>query len=94
MDAFGNVVSARLFADRGGEAVATDAAGNVYVADGQIFVYAPSGRLIEVIAVPQRPLGLVFGGKDGRTLFIPAGESLYAVRTALPASAPSPGQTP
>jgi sugar lactone lactonase YvrE len=76
--------SPKLFAERGGEAVVADSAGNVYIAEGQIFVYDPAGRLIEIIAVPERPLGLAFGGKDRRTLYIPAGESLYAVRTRSP----------
>jgi sugar lactone lactonase YvrE len=31
--------------------------------------------------VPERPLDLVFGGKDGRTLFILTRSALYAVRT-------------
>jgi sugar lactone lactonase YvrE len=83
-DSFGNLSSPKLFAERGGEAVVADSAGNVYIAEGQIFVYDPAGRLIEIIAVPERPLGLAFGGKDRRTLYIPAGESLYAVRTRSP----------
>jgi sugar lactone lactonase YvrE len=44
-------------------------------------VYNPSGALIDTIEVPERPLQLAFGGKDGQTLFIPARSSLYAVRT-------------
>ena len=80
LDAAGDIVATKLFVERGGEAVIADSAGNVYIADGQIFVHDPAGRLIEVIAVPERPLGLAFGGKDRRTLYIPTGSSLYAVR--------------
>jgi sugar lactone lactonase YvrE len=83
VDSAGNVHSAKLFAERGGEAVVADSAGNVYIAEGHIFVYDPAGQLIEVITMPERPLGLAFGGHDRRTLYIPAGESLYAVRTRL-----------
>ena len=79
LDLSGNLGAFKLFANRGGEAVATDPEGNVYIAEGQIFVYDPSGRLREAIAVPERPLGLVFGGTDHRTLYIPAGTSLYAM---------------
>jgi sugar lactone lactonase YvrE len=61
--------------------VAVDENGNVYIAAGQILVYSPAGRLIDTIEVPERPLQLVFGGKDGKTLFIPARSSLYSVRT-------------
>jgi sugar lactone lactonase YvrE len=53
----------------------------VFIAAGQIWVYDPAGKLIDTIEVPERPLQLVFGGKDGKTLFIPARTSLCAVRT-------------
>jgi sugar lactone lactonase YvrE len=77
----GNLIDRKLFANQGGEGVAVDADGNVYVAAGQIYVYNPAGRLIDTIEVPERPLQVVFGGKDKQTLFVPARGSLYAVRT-------------
>lgn len=77
----GNFVDFKPFVQQGGESVAADAAGNVYLAAGQIYVYDPSGRLIDTIEVPERPIQLVFGDKDGRTLFIAARSSLYAART-------------
>lgn len=77
----GTISNLRLFAERGGESVAVDEGGNVYVAAGQIFVYSHSGSLIDTIEVPERPSQLLFGGKDGHTLFILARSSLYAVGT-------------
>ena len=77
----GSLPDIKVFAYQGGEGVAVDARGNVYIAAGQIYVYNPAGRLIDTIDVPERPLQLVFGGEDGQTLFIPARTSLYAVRT-------------
>jgi sugar lactone lactonase YvrE len=68
------------FAERGGESVAADSAGNVYVANGQIYVYDRDGREIGRIDVPERPLQLLFGGPDRRTLFIVAHHTLYAVK--------------
>ena len=77
----GAISSVKLFAEQGGEGVAVDSQGNVYIAAGQIYVYNPAGALIDTIEVPERPLQLAFGGKDGQTLFIPARSSLYAVGT-------------
>jgi Pectate lyase superfamily protein/SMP-30/Gluconolactonase/LRE-like region len=68
------------FAPRGGESVAVDGRGNVYVANGQIFVYSPSGKEIGRIDVPERPLGVVFGGAGKQTLFILGHHALFAVR--------------
>ncbi len=71
----------KLFAEQGGESVAVDDKGNVYIAAGQIFVYDPSGHLIDTLDVPERPSQLLFGGRDGHTLFVLARSSLYAVQT-------------
>ena len=76
----GNITDVKLFAEQGGEGVATDAAGNVYIAAGEIYVYSPTGKLLETIDVPERPVQLAFGGKDRRTLFMAARTSLYAVQ--------------
>ena len=72
------------FAERGGESVAVDAVGNVYVANGQIFVYDEAGAVIGQIDVPERPIDIVFGGPDRRTLFILGHHTLYAVQTLAP----------
>jgi hypothetical protein len=76
----GSLSDFRLFADLGGESVAEDADGNVYIAAGQIYVYNPSGERIGAIEVPERPSQLLFGGADRKTLFIAARSSLYAVQ--------------
>jgi hypothetical protein len=76
----GALADLKLFAYRGGEGVAVDERGNVYIAAGQVYVYDPSGKQIDTIDVPERPLQLSFGGKDFRTLFIAARTSVYSVR--------------
>lgn len=76
----GAVTDLKPLADRGGESVAEGPDGNVYIANGQIFVYAPDGKMLGEIDVPERPLQLVFGGADRRTLFILTHHSLYAAK--------------
>lgn len=75
----GTISNLKLFAERGGESVAVDEKGDVYIAAGQIFVYDPKGTLIDTIDVPERPSQLLFGGEDGRSLFILARTSLYVM---------------
>jgi sugar lactone lactonase YvrE len=79
----GNFPDLTPFVQQGGESVAVDAAGNVFVAAGRIFVYTPQGRLIDTIDTPERPIQIVFGGVDRRTLFITARAALYSVRTRI-----------
>ncbi|WP_321474137.1 glycosyl hydrolase family 28-related protein [uncultured Paludibaculum sp.] len=81
VDSEGTLQNTKLFVEQAAEGVAVDARGNVYLAAGQIYVYSPAGVLIDTIEVPERPVQLAFGGKDGKTLFIAARSSIYAVRT-------------
>jgi hypothetical protein len=76
----GTLSDLQPFAERGGECVAVDRKGNVFVANGQIFVYNPVGKKIGQIDVPERPIELVFGGADHRTLFILTHHALFAAR--------------
>jgi len=80
----GTISDLRFFAERGGESVAVDDHGNVYIAAGQVFAYNSSGALIDTIDIPERPTQLLFGGSDGHTLFVLARSSLYALRTIYP----------
>jgi sugar lactone lactonase YvrE len=77
----GTLGDLRPFAERGGESVAVDAAGNVYVATGQVFVYDSSGKPIGRIDVPERPIQVLFGGSRRQTLFVLTHHTLYAVQT-------------
>jgi len=54
------------------------------LAAGQIYVYNREGRLIDTIEVAERPIQVVIGGTDRRTLFIAARSSLYSVRILAP----------
>ncbi|MFL0415189.1 glycosyl hydrolase family 28-related protein [uncultured Sphingomonas sp.] len=77
--ASGALTDLRVVAPRGGESVARDPAGNLYVANGQVWVYDKNGREVRRIDVPERPLQLLIGGPGGRTLFILAHHALYSV---------------
>jgi hypothetical protein len=74
----GTLTNLKPFAQRGGESVAVDTQGNVYIANGQIFVFNPAGRQIAQIDVPERPIDLIFGGPTHRTLFILTHHALFA----------------
>jgi sugar lactone lactonase YvrE len=69
----------KVFANRPGESVATDAAGRVFIANGQVFIYAPDGRELGRIDVPERPLQVVSGPGN---LFILTNVALYSVDLA------------
>jgi gluconolactonase len=81
----------RVFAtiDKGiPDGIRCDARGNVWSSarDG-VQIFAPSGQRIARILLPETAANLTFGGDNGRTLFITASTSLYAVDT-LVGSAP------
>ena len=74
----GAVTALKPLTDRGGESVAVGPDGRLYVANGQVWVYDAAGKELGRIDVPERPLQLIFGGPDKRTLFILTHHSLYA----------------
>jgi gluconolactonase len=61
-----------------------DALGNIWCTgpDG-LWVYAPDGKLLGKIAVPEMVANLHWGGDGWRTLFITASTSLYALNTKV-----------
>ncbi len=76
----GTLTGLERFANRGGESVAVDQNGRVYVSNGQVFVYDSDGSPLGHIEVPERPLQILFGGPDRRTLFILTHHALFAAR--------------
>lgn len=76
----GTLTDKKLFAAQGSDGMTLDTAGNLYLTDKGVTVYAPSGKQIRKIPVPERPTNVCFGRKDGKTLFITARTSLYGVK--------------
>ncbi|WP_229257522.1 glycosyl hydrolase family 28-related protein [Duganella callida] len=76
----GAITELKQVADRGGESAAVGPDGKVYVANGQVFIYGADGKQAGRIDVPARPLQLIFGGADRRTLYILTHHALYAAR--------------
>ena len=58
----------------------TDADGNLYIADGYIYVYNKAGEYVKRFMLEERPLSVVVGGKDKNTLFVTTTKSLYSIR--------------
>jgi hypothetical protein len=80
VDARGKFSNKKEVQPRGETATAVDSNGNLYIAEGQIFVFDKSGKEIRRINVEERPISMTFGGKDGNTLFVTTETSLYSVR--------------
>ena len=80
VDSDGTLADLQRFADRGGECVAVDGNGNVYIANGQIFVYNSAGKQVGRIDVAERPIDMVFGGLGHQTLFILTHHALYSAK--------------
>lgn len=84
VDLAGSVSAAREFAvvtPGVPDGIACDVAGRLYVSAGDgVQVFGFDGQRIGTIEVPESPANLCFGGEDGKTLYITAKTSLYAIR--------------
>jgi len=76
----GTLSNMEYFVEWGEFGSAVDKNGDVYVADGQIYIFDANGKQKNLIRVPERPSAIQFGGKDGNTLFITARSGFYNVR--------------
>ncbi|TCK65628.1 SMP-30/gluconolactonase/LRE family protein [Curtobacterium sp. PhB136] len=65
------------------DGIRVDLDGNVWSSSHHgVVVFAPDGRRIGEVPVPEVVANLCFGGDDGTTLFIAATTSIYRIRTA------------
>ena len=58
----------------------TDSMGNLYIADGQIFVYDRNLKEINRISLPERPISIAIGGSEHKILFVTTVTSLWAIK--------------
>jgi gluconolactonase len=87
----GTLRDGRVFCtiDKGGpDGIRVDRDGRVWSSTGDgVQVFSPAGELIGRILTPESAANLCFGGEDGRTLFITARKSLYAIRVLVTGAA-------
>ena len=80
VDADGSLSQPEQLCPYGQYSNVTDRDGNIYVADGEIFVYSPDGKELKRIRLEERPISLAIGGKQGELLFATTTRSIYALR--------------
>ncbi len=79
VDAQGYVSNLKYFVEKGEFGTAEDSNGNVYIADGQIYVYDSSGKFLKEIKTPERPTSIVISN-DNKILYITGAHSLYSAK--------------
>jgi gluconolactonase len=64
----------------GGDGLTIDTKGNLYITSAiGVQVFSPKGEALGVIALPEQPANVTFGGRDRQTLYATARTSLYAI---------------
>ena len=92
LDADGNMVRRRIFADMSADGtngvpdgMKVDEAGRVFcTGTGGVWVFEPDGTRIGIIETPEVCANITFGGPDLRTLLLTATSSVYTVRVKVP----------
>lgn len=78
----GTLVDRKLFCSSGSDGMTIDDQGNLYLTGKKgVTVFNKDGKEIQIISVPENwTANVCIGGKDRKTLFITASDSLYSVR--------------
>jgi len=82
----GSLLDRTVFCKQGSDGMTIDAAGNVYLTGSAgVYVYNEAGVLIQTIRVPKPwTANVCLGGKDRKTLFITASDSVYTIEVKHP----------
>jgi gluconolactonase len=77
----GQLLDRQVFCRQGSDGMTIDSQGNVFLTGSAgVYVYSSDGDLIETIAVPKPwTANVCLGGKDRKTLFITASDSVFKV---------------
>lgn len=77
---FGKLQNKVIFTPRGQYCSISDRDGNVYVADGEVFIFEKNGKEQRRIAFDERPVSIALGGKEQEFLLVTSNTSLYIVK--------------
>jgi gluconolactonase len=81
INADGTLSNKKLFCSMGSDGMTIDNEGNIYLTGKGVTVFNKAGEKIEHIAIDEGwTANVCFGGRDMRTLFITAMDSLYAIK--------------
>jgi sugar lactone lactonase YvrE len=78
VDAQGYVSNLKYFVEKGEFGTAEDSKGNVYIADGEIYVYDAQGKFIKEIKTSERPTSIVISSDD-KTMYVTSAGSLFSI---------------
>ena len=91
----GSLSNRVVFAQVQGDGVTVDASGNVYVCGDGVLVFDAGGRLLERIALPERPTNVEFGGRDRMSLFMTTdGGKLFSLGMKVSGLTPGTNRPP
>lgn len=76
----GSLTNRRMAAPAGSDGLTVDERGNIYITGKTVRIYSPEAKVVGEIELPEVAANLTFGGSDGKTLFMTARTSLYAVK--------------
>jgi gluconolactonase len=71
------------------DGVKVDQQGNLYVSGpGGLWIISPQGKHLGTILAPKHPHNMAWGGDDGKTLYMTAGDKLYRMPLNIPGIRP------
>ncbi|BAY24796.1 SMP-30/gluconolaconase/LRE domain-containing protein [Calothrix sp. NIES-2100] len=93
----GTLTNSRVFAelkepqDKGlPDGLKIDSKGNIYCSGPEgIWIFSPTGQLLDKIIVPETVTNLAWGNQDYKTLYITAGQGVYRIRLKVGGKQPA-----